>query len=416
VLETSLEENLAMISDSISYLRDRGRRVFFDAEHFFDGYNENPVYALQTVRAAANAGAECVVLCDTNGGTIPGRIAEVVQTVRSATGVDLGIHTHNDAELAVAGALAAVDAGVKQVQGTVNGYGERCGNANLLSIIANLKIKKGVDCISDEQLATITEVSRFVSEIANMPPVASQPYVGTSAFAHKGGLHVAAVAKVEHSYQHIAPVSVGNDKRVLVSELSGRGNIMWKVSELGLDVKLSPAQARALLEQVKLKESEGFQYEGAEASFELLARRAEQGYKTPFELVDFMTMVTMQGNHSEQDRLSARVTVKVTVNSEEQLTAAEGNGPVNALDNALRKALMQSYPELGVVRLVDFKVRVVDQGQSTGAVVRVLIESTDGKTTWNTVGASPNIIEASWMALSDSLEYWLVRNRLAAPV
>jgi 2-isopropylmalate synthase len=433
VLETSLEENLAMISDSVAFLKDKGRRVFFDAEHFFDGYRANAEYALLTVKAAAQAGSECVILCDTNGGSLPDEISEIVETVSHQVDVALGIHTHNDAEMAVAGALAAVRAGATQVQGTVNGYGERCGNANLLSVIANLKLKMGVDCVSDEQLGSLTEVSRFVSEVANMPPVSSQPYVGASAFAHKGGLHVSAVAKVEHSYQHVPPQSVGNDKRVLVSDLSGRSNILWKVHELGLDMKLTEAQARALLEQVKALESKGFQYEGAEASFELLVRRAQPGYAPPFALVDFVTMVEKRmgkpqelgargwelGNSLSTPASSpqliapgdicSQVMLKVSVGGEVMHTAADGNGPVNALDNALRKALLQFYPTLTAVRLTDYKVRVVDQGTGTGAVVRVLIESTDGRRTWNTVGSSENIIEASWLALSDSMEYWLAR-------
>jgi 2-isopropylmalate synthase len=410
ILETSLEENLAMISDSISYLVSKGRRVFFDAEHFFDGYIANPGYALQAVKAAAQAGAECVVLCDTNGGVTPTQIFDIVTIVRGETDVALGIHTHNDADMAVAGALTAVDAGVFQVQGTVNGYGERCGNANLLSIAANLKLKKGIDCISDEQLRTLTEVSRFIAEVANMPPPTAQPFVGTSAFAHKGGLHASAVAKVEHSYQHIPPETVGNDKRVLVSELSGRSNILFKVEEMGLGVKLSQAQARELLQLVKEKENQGFQYEGAEASFELLVRRTLPDYRAPFELVNFMTVVEKQ---SSGDDLSSQVMLKVSVNGEVMHTAADGNGPVNALDFALRKALLSFYPELEAVRLTDYKVRVVDQGAGTEAVVRVLIESTDGQDSWSTVGSSENVIEASWMALADSMEWWLSRRGLS---
>ena len=411
VLETSLEENLAMIADSVEFLKERGRRVFFDAEHFFDGFKANRDYALQCVRSAADAGAECVVLCDTNGGTLPSEIADIVFKVRQLTDVQLGVHTHNDTDMAVAGSLAAIHAGATQVQGTVNGYGERCGNANLLSIIANLKIKMGIDCIPDSQLETLTEVSRSVAEIVNMPLPGSQPYVGHSAFAHKGGLHASAVQKVEHSYQHIPPESVGNDKRVLVSELSGRSNILYKVKELGLDVELTQDQARDLLEQVKLQESKGFQYEGAEASFELLVRRTLPDYVSPFALVDFMTLVEKRsGEHNGGGDLSSQVMLKVKVGDEVMHTAADGNGPVNSLDNALRKALLQFYPDIEAVRLVDFKVRVVEGGSGTGAVVRVIIESTDGHTSWSTVGSSPNIIEASWMALSDSMEYWLTRN------
>ena len=310
--------------------------------------------------------------------------------------------------MAVAGALTAVDAGVLQVQGTVNGYGERCGNANLLSIAANLKLKKGIDCISDEQLRSLTDTGRFIAEIANMPPPTSQPFVGSSAFAHKGGLHASAVAKVEHSCRHIPPETVGNDKRVLVSELPGRSNILFKVDEMGLDVQLSRAQARELLQIVKEQGNRGFQYEGAEASFELLVRRTLPDYRAPFELVDFMTVVEKRSGSSD---LSSQVMLKVKLDNEVMHTAADGNGPVNALDFALRKALLNFYPELKAVRLADYKVRVVDQGVETEAVVRVLIESADGQDTWSTVGSSENVIEASWMALSDSLEWWLARSR-----
>jgi len=416
IIETTLEENLAMIADSVACVAADGRRAFFDAEHFFDGYRANPDYALQTVLAAAQAGADCVVLCDTNGGTLPSEIAEVVAAVRRASDVQLGIHTHNDSDMAVAGALAAVDAGVTHVQGTINGYGERCGNANLLSVIANLKLKKGVDCVTDEQLAALTEVGRYVAEIANMPPPTSQPYVGSSAFAHKGGLHASAVAKVEHSYQHVPPETVGNGKRVLVSELAGRSNILYKAREMGIDVELTQAQARELLQTVKDNESRGFQYEGAEASFELLVRRSLPGHRPPFELVDF-TVVVDKRNQGADDPSSSRAMLKLRVGPDTMHTAADGSGPVGALDNALRKALLGFYPELETVRLTDYKVRVVDQGVGTGAVVRVLIESTDGQRTWTSVGSSENIIEASWMALSDSLEWWLSRHddKVTAP-
>ena len=414
VLNTSLEENLSMIYDSVAFLKSRGRRVFFDAEHFFDGFNENRDYALQTVRSAADAGAECVVLCDTNGGNLPNQISDIVSFVRQSTPVPLGIHTHNDTDTAVASALAAVQAGVTQIQGTINGYGERCGNANLLSIIANLKLKLGVDCISDTQLASITEVSRYVAEIANMPHLPSQPFVGSSAFTHKGGIHAQAVSKVELSYQHIPPKTVGNAKRVLVSELSGRSNIHYKVKELGIGVDLDQATVTQLLEAVKLQESKGYQYEGAEASFELLVRRMLPDYRPSFNLVDFVTMVEGRRSETGNGDMKSQVMLKVRVGDEILHTAADGNGPVNALDNALRKALLQFYPSLSMVGLVDYKVRVVDQSWGTGSVVRVLIDSTDGQTTWSTVGASENIIEASWLALSDSLEYWLLRQAQTA--
>ena len=411
VLETSLEENLSMISDSVSYLREKGRRVFFDAEHFFDGFKANSEYALQTVSAAAEAGAECVILCDTNGGTLPDEIGEVVAAVGSKTDVRLGIHTHNDADMAVAGALAAARAGAAHIQGTINGYGERCGNANLISIIANLKLKLGVDCISDDQLRNLTELSLYVAEVANMPPAYSQPFVGFSAFAHKGGLHASAVAKVEHSYQHVPPATVGNAKRVLVSELSGRSNIRYKLDELGMGVELTPSQSRDLLEQVKVKESRGYQYEGAEASFEMLVRRMLPGYEAPFTLVEYMTVVERRPGLPDdgEGEPSSQAILKVKVGDQVMHTAADGNGPVNALDYALRKALLPFYPSLEAVRLMDYKVRVVDQTEGTGAVVRVLIDSGDGQSSWSTVGSSENIIEASWMALADSLEYWLCR-------
>ena len=410
ILETSLEENLAMISDSVAYLRSQGRRVFFDAEHFFDGYKADQDFALRCVEAAAEAGAEVVVLCDTNGGTLTGQLTEIVGQVKRAVGVDLGIHTHNDCDVAVASALAAVDAGVVQVQGTINGYGERCGNANLLSVAANLKLKMNIPCLTDEQLGRLTDVHRYVSEVANMPPQSAQPYVGNSAFVHKGGLHGSAVAKVADSYQHIRPVTVGNATRMLISELAGRGNIAYKVKELGLNIECTREQAVALIEEIKRKESQGYQYEGAEASFELLVRRALEDTAAPFELVDYMILVEQHRRPGEGADPLSEATVKVKVGSEIRHTAAVGNGPVNALDGALRKALIQDFPSLAAVRLLDYKVRVVDQGSGTGAAVRVLVESTDGNDTWQTMGASANIIEASWLAVVDSLEYWLRRH------
>ena len=352
ILNTSLEENLAMVRDSIAYLVEKGKRVFFDAEHFFDGYKANEPYAMAVVNSAVEAGAESVVLCDTNGGTLP---SEIVRIVDQGKGDDipvragpshLGIHTHNDSDTAVAGALAAVEAGVTQVQGTINGYGERCGNANLLSIVANLKAKLGFDCVSDEQLESLTEVSKYVAEVANMPHLSAHPYVGTSAFAHKGGLHAQAVAKVDHSYQHIDPHVVGNAKRVLVSELAGRSNILYKIKELDMGIEVDQQMARRLLEEVKLLESKGFQYEGAEASFELLVRKMSPDFTPPFQLVDFMTMIEGRGNATTHGDIKAQVMLKVKVGDEVMHTAADGVGPVNALDHALRKALLQFYPNL----------------------------------------------------------------------
>ena len=409
VLETSLDENLSMIGDSVAFLRAQGRRVFFDAEHFFDGFKADRDYAMQTVHVAAGAGAECVVLCDTNGGTLPDEIAEIVAAVLRDSSVSLGIHTHNDADTAVAGALAALRAGATQVQGTINGYGERCGNADLISIIADLKLKMGIECITGEQLESLTEVSRFVAEVANMPAAPSQPYVGASAFAHKAGLHASATARVEDSYQHTPPEKVGNSTRILVSELSGRGNIMYKVRELGLNVELAQGQATRLVELVKLQESRGFHYEGADASFELLVRRMQPGYRQPFTLTAFSTTVEKREQHPDGDDLVSEAVVKVQIGNDTIQAASHGNGPVNALDHALRKALVQHFPDLEAIRLVDYKVRVVSDGQGTGAIVRVLIESAAAEETWSTVGASANIIEASRMALLDSLEYRLVR-------
>jgi len=413
VLETSLEENLSMIADSIRYLKAKGLTVFFDAEHFFDGFKANPAYSLRCLTVAAEAGADCLVLCDTNGGTLPGEVVVAFEAVRKLTSVPLGIHAHNDSELAVANTLAAVQAGATQVQGTINGYGERCGNVNLCSVIPALKLKMGIDCITDTQLARLTEVSYYVSEVANLIPDPFLPYVGSSAFSHKGGLHVAGMAKWEQSYQHIDPTKTGNKPRVLVSELSGRRNIIHKAKELGIDLSLKKDEAQKLLGKVKLLESRGFQYEGAEASFDLLAHRTKPDYKPPFELVDFMVVVERRRRPSTREILEdmlSEAMVKVRVGTEIMHTVAEGNGPVNALDQALRKALLQFYPSLARVKLVDYKVRILEESTGTESQVRVLIESSDGTDDWRTVGSSTNLIEASWFALADSLEYWLLKH------
>ncbi len=413
VLQTTPEENLRMIYDSVAYLRDKGIKVFYDAEHFFDGYKADPEYALNCLLTAAKAGASTLVLCDTNGGALPEEIAEAVKATCSLPGVEVGIHAHNDSGLAIANSLAAVKAGATQVQGTINGYGERCGNANLCVIIPNLKIKMGINCITDEQLAKLTEVCRYVSEVANLVPDAFMPYVGVSAFSHKGGLHVSGMSKWKGSYQHVEPVQVGNQFRVTISELSGKQNIILKAKEMGFDFTSDPKEAQRLLEQVKKQESLGFQYDQAEASFELLIRRAKPDYLPPFKLVDFMLVVEKRrrpSRVSNEDMLSEAM-VKVTVGDQTIHTAAEGNGPVNALDAGLRKALLQFYPELAQVKLVDYKVRILEESGGTESKVRVLIESTDGDTEWHTVGSSSNIIEASWLALADSLEYWLIKNK-----
>jgi len=369
VLETTLEENLAMIRDSIGFLKSKGLTVFFDAEHFFDGYKANRDYTLSTVKAAAEAGADCIIPCDTNGGTLPYDVAAIMEAVGREVDRPLGIHAHNDAEVA----------------------------------------KMGVDCISDEQLAKLSDVARYVSELANLAVGARKPYVGGSAFAHKGGLHVSAMAKWDESYQHIDPELVGNRSGVLVSELSGISNIVYKARERGLD--LPPGdEARRILEHIKLMESRGFQYEDAEASFDLLVYRAQPDYHPPFELVDFMVMVEKRRRPAATgEEMLAEAMVKIRVDDQVVHTAAEGNGPVDCLDKALRKALLEFYPSLAQVRLSDYKVRILDESAGTEAQVRVLIESTDGGHEWITVGSSTNIIEASWLALADSLEYWLLR-------
>lgn len=411
VLETSPEENLAMISDSVAYFKAMGKQVFFDAEHFFDGFHSDPDYSLQALRAAARAGADVLVLCDTNGGMITPRLLEAIEAVKRALpGVRLGIHCHNDTGLAVANSLAAVEAGVYQVQGCVNGYGERCGNADLLTVIANLKLKMGIDCVSDDQLRRLTEVAHYVAELANMAPNPQAPYVGASAFAHKAGYHVAGIIKDERSYQHIDPALVGNHSRVLVSELAGQRNLRMKLEELGISYPFTDEELRRLLAVVKERESQGFQYEGAEASFELLVRRQLPGYRPPFELEDFVIVErrhTRPGANDGKEML-AEAMVKVRVDGVLRHTAAEGNGPVNALDLALREALLSFYPELERVKLVDYKVRILDSQAATAAGVRVLIASTDGTRYWTTVGSSTDIIEASWLALADALEYALV--------
>ena len=412
VLGTSLEENLRMIADSVGYLKSQGRTVFFDAEHFFDGYKANPAYALQTLMAAAEAGADCIIPCDTNGGALTHEVAAAIAVATKEFSTPFGIHAHNDAELATANTLAAVQVGATQVQGTINGYGERCGNANLCSIIPTLKLKMGIHCISDERLAKMSEVAHYVSEVANLTLDTHLPYVGASAFAHKAGLHVDAMVKWEESYHHINPDLVGNQWRTVVSELSGKRSIAHKARERGLELVAQDEHTQTILEQLKYMESRGFQYDGAEASFELIIRRSQPDYRPLFELVDFMVIVEKRRRPptiGDEEGLLSEATVKVRVGPDVIHTAAEGNGPVNALDAALRKALLVFYPSLAVVRLVDYKVRAIDEPEGTASRVRVFIESSDGKHEWRTVGSSVNIIEASWLALTDSLEYWLLR-------
>lgn len=404
VLNTTLEENLRMIADSVRYLKATGREVIYDAEHFFDGYRADPAYALQTLAAAAEAGADVLVLCDTNGGSLPSTVAAIVAEVRRATSTPLGIHAHNDAEMAVANSLAAVDGGALHVQGTINGYGERCGNANFCSIIPALHLKLGYACLTKEQLGTLTETARYVSELANLSLDPQMPFVGRSAFAHKGGTHVNALLKCEKSYQHIQPDLVGNRTRVVISELSGKSNIAYKVREFSLETADDSEQTRQVLHQIKELESRGFQFEGAEGSVELLIRRTRAGYAPPFELLDFHVLV--RGSHN--GGMAAEAAVKVRVSDKVIHTAADGNGPVNALDTAVRKALLPLYPGLAAVHLTDYKVRILDSAAGTAAQTRVLITSSNGHRTWSTVGCATNIIEASWIALADALEYGLL--------
>jgi 2-isopropylmalate synthase len=402
VLQTTPAENLRLIEESIRYLVDQGRRVIYDAEHFFDGYKLDRPYALETLRAASRGGAEIVVLCDTNGGAMPWEIANIVREVKRDRGGLLGIHTHNDGECAVANSLAAVREGCMQVQGTINGYGERCGNANLIAIIADLELKMGHKCLPNGNIKTLTEVSHFVAEIANLAPDEHQAYVGKSAFAHKGGIHVAAIRRNVDSYQHINPARVGNKMRIVVSELSGRGNLLSKAEEYGLDVN-GGAEVTEVLNEIKALEAQGFSFEAAEASVAMMMKRQQPGYKPPFELIDFSVIV----EHRQGRGIFAEATVKVNVDGEILHTVAEGNGPVNALDAALRKALTPVYPALSQFQLADYKVRILDGENGTAALTRVLIDTQNGAKRWSTVGASTNIIEASWRALADSVEYGL---------
>lgn len=409
-IQTTLEENLAMIYDSVAYLKQNGLEVIYLAEHFFDGFKHNEVYALETIRRAEAAGADWVVLCDTNGGTLPEGIASTVSRVCSELAVPVGIHAHNDCELGVANTLAAVAAGARQVQGTFNGLGERCGNANLCSVIPNLQLKLNYRCISDEQLANLAGTARFISEVANIHIPPNQPYVGASAFAHKGGIHVSAILKASRTYEHIAPELVGNKQRVLVSELAGQSNLLAKAQELRLDLSKQTEKTKQVIEQIKNLEHQGYQFEGADASLELLLREAFGELEHIFSLESFKLLVEKSGDHP----FVSEAIVKVNVHGETVFTAAEGNGPVNALDSALRKALVKHYPDIAGMHLTDYKVRVIDEKDATAAKVRVLIESTDFKSSWSTVGVSGNIIEASWQALVDSIRYSLIGKERAA--
>lgn len=407
-LRITLEENLELINDSLAYLKQHVGEVVYDAEHFFDGYKANPQYALQTLRAAEEAGVDCIVLCDTNGGTLPHEIPAIMEKVRATVKTPLGIHAHNDSECAVANSLMAVACGAVHVQGTINGFGERCGNANLCSIIPALKIKLGHDCISDEQLKTLRIVSRTIYELANLVPNKHQPYVGNSAFAHKGGVHVSAIQRHAETYEHIRPERVGNVTRVLVSDLSGRSNILAKAEQFNINLDSKDPLTQDILENIKDLENKGFQFEGAEASFEILMRRALGTMRHFFSVIGFRVI---DSKRIEEEKPQSEATVQVKVGGRIEHTAAEGNGPVNALDHALRKALESFYPQLKEMRLLDYKVRVLPAGKGTASMTRVLIESGDKTGRWGTVGVSDNIIDASYQALIDAFLYKLMKDQ-----
>ncbi|MEI6386836.1 MAG: citramalate synthase [Spirochaetota bacterium] len=406
ILGATLDENLLMIEESIAFMKASGRRVVYDAEHFFDGYKANPEYALRTVAAAAKGGAECLVLCDTNGGSLPDLVRELTKKVVAEFGIPVGIHAHNDSGLAVANSLAAVDGGALQVQGTLAGFGERCGNANLSTIVPNIRIKLGKECLSEESLAAITVSTRRVAEIANISFDEGMPYVGRRAFAHKGGMHIDAVMKDPVSFEHVEPPLVGNDRRFLASEVGGRSVILDKIRKIDPSLGKDSPSVALIVERLKEMERDGYQFEGADGSLELLMRKATGKYKPFFQLGHYRTI----GEQPVADKAHcATALVKVEVEGVSEISAAEGDGPVNALDLALRKALERFYPNIASMRLVDFKVRVIDSG-ATASAVRVLIESADQSGAWTTVGVSTDIIEASWIALVDSIEYKLIKD------
>ncbi len=409
VIGTTFTENLDMIAETVSYLKKHFDKVFYDAEHFFDGYRSRPEYALETLGAAHQAGADCIVLCDTNGGLLPGELLETYRDVKQRFTAPLGVHMHNDAGCAVANTLLAVDEGAVHVQGTINGLGERCGNANLCSIIPSLQLKRGLPILKEEQLARLTEVSIYVSEIANIAHDIRQPYVGESAFSHKAGTHADGVRKVRESFEHVSPESVGNVRRFVLSDQAGTSTILARLANIGMKIDKGDPRAKALLKHILDMEAEGYQFEAAGGTFELVVREVLGQFTQPFVVNGFRVIE----EHLENGELRSEATIKVTHDGREEHTAADGDGPVNALDNALRKALVRFFPSLASVKLEDFKVRVLDAAAGTEAKVRVLIESFDGKERWGTIGVSTNIIEASWLALVDSLEYKLMREHVA---
>jgi 2-isopropylmalate synthase len=402
-LGISLPENLELIRESVAFLKSKGKEVIYDAEHFFDGFRADPAYALATLKAAEEAGADTIVLCDTNGGTLTSDLRERFRLAREHVKTPLGIHTHNDGEMAVANSIAAVQEGAVHVQGTINGYGERCGNANLCSVIPNLELKLGRRTIGKENLKRLKEVSHYVSELANLPPRPDLPYVGKSAFAHKGGIHVSAVMKEAAAYEHVDPAAVGNERRVLISELAGKSNVIYKAEELGLEIDKSSPAAKLVLEKLKQMEHYGYQFEGAEASFEILFNKLVHRARDFFALDGFRVIIEKQGVNEPY----SEAVIKLRVDGKEEHTAAEGVGPVSALDRALRKSLTTFFPCIRDIHLTDYKVRVLNPEDATDAKVRVLIETSDGQDSWGTVGVSENLIEASWQALVDSITYKL---------
>ncbi|MBN1849187.1 MAG: citramalate synthase [Deltaproteobacteria bacterium] len=406
ILSVSNDENLAMIEETLRYLKTQNKEVIYDAEHFFDGYKNNAKYALRTVKAAINGGADVIVLCDTNGGTLPHEIQAIMTDVMPHIPLPVGIHTHNDCGLALANSLMAVQCGALMVQGTINGYGERCGNVDLIAVMGNLQLKMGYSCVREESIKHLTELSRYVSDIANVPPLNQRPFAGRSAFAHKAGVHVSAILKNPSAYEHIDPERVGNRRRVLVSDLSGKSNIEYKTKEMGIELGGNGYDSKKIVNEIKIMEDQGYQFDAAEGSLELLVRKATGQFKEPFTLESFRVII-------EKDRSgpsTSQVTIKVSVGDEQEITAAEGDGPVNALDNALRKALNHFFPQIQEMKLVDFKVRVIEGTDGTAAKVRVKIESRDSQEIWTTVGVSENIIEASWQALVDSVQYKLLKD------
>jgi len=403
ILCVSLDENIGMIEETVAYLKKQGREVIYDAEHFFDGYKHNPEYALRTVKAAANGGADIIVFCDTNGGTMTHEVQRILGEVMPKMTVAAGIHVHDDCGLALANSLMAVQSGVTMVQGTINGYGERCGNVDLISVIGTLQMKLGYQCIPPEGLKKLTELSRYVSEIANVPPLNQRPFVGKSAFAHKGGVHVSAILKKPEAYEHMDPEQVGNRRRVLVSDLSGKSNIEYKTREMDIRLGGNGYDSQKIVEEIKRLEDQGYQFDAAEGSLELLIKKVTGQFVEPFNLESFR--VTIEKNRSGPS--TSQATIKISVGDDHEITAAEGDGPVNALDNALRKALNKFFPQIEEMGLVDFKVRVIDGSDGTQAKVRVQIESRDPREIWSTIGVSENVIEASWQALVDSVQYKL---------